>query len=144
MVFSSWRDDPTAELIGEIQEAISPFLRAAFASCAGIGPAGRGDRGGEQSYRRDPAGDSRSVRGVLPLPVEGSGTGLSLTSSPPASTGLTSGRTSSISIREDAYFALGDLFKGRISNVYGNYFHLEHLTREAAREAIEKPIASLQ
>ena len=47
-----------------------------------------------------------------------------------------------ISIREDAYSSLGDLFKGRISNVYGNYFHLEHLTREAAREAIEKPIAS--
>ena len=29
VVFSSWRDDPTAELIGEIHQAISPFLRAA-------------------------------------------------------------------------------------------------------------------
>ena len=47
-----------------------------------------------------------------------------------------------ISIREDAYSELGDLFKGRISNVYGNYLHLEHLTRESAREAIEKPLAS--
>ena len=47
-----------------------------------------------------------------------------------------------ISIREDAYSGLGDLFQSRISNVYGNYLHLEHLTRESAREAIEKPIAS--
>jgi len=47
-----------------------------------------------------------------------------------------------ISIREDAYSGLGDLFQGRIRNVYSNYLHLEHLTREAAREAIEKPITS--
>ena len=42
-----------------------------------------------------------------------------------------------ISIREDAQSGLGDLFQGRIRNVYSNYLHLEHLTREAAREAIE-------
>jgi hypothetical protein len=47
-----------------------------------------------------------------------------------------------ISIREDAFSGLGDLFQGRIDNVYGNYLHLEHLTRESARQAIEKPIAS--
>ena len=47
-----------------------------------------------------------------------------------------------ISIREDAYSGLGDLFQGRIRNVYSNYLHLEHLTRESAREAIEKPITS--
>ena len=29
---------------------------------------------------------------------------------------------------------------GAIANVYGNYLHLEYLTREAAREAIEKPV----
>ena len=46
-----------------------------------------------------------------------------------------------ISIREDAFSGLGDLFQDRISNVYGNYLHLEHLNGESARQAIEKPIA---
>jgi len=45
-----------------------------------------------------------------------------------------------IAVREDAYGGLGDLFSGRISNVYNNYLHLEYLAREAAREAIEKPV----
>ena len=45
-----------------------------------------------------------------------------------------------IAIREDAYAGLGDLFKGRMANVYGNYLHLEFLRREAAREAIVRPI----
>jgi hypothetical protein len=43
-------------------------------------------------------------------------------------------------VREDAYGRLGDVFSGRISNVYNNYLHLEYLTREAARDAIEKPV----
>ena len=47
-----------------------------------------------------------------------------------------------ISIREDAYSGLGDLFKSRIGNVYGNYLHLENLGRECARQAIERPVAS--
>ena len=45
-----------------------------------------------------------------------------------------------IAVREDAYGRLGDLFGGRISNVYDNYLHLEYLTRDAARDAIEKPV----
>ena len=47
-----------------------------------------------------------------------------------------------ISIREDAYSSLGDLFQSQISNVYGNYFHLGHLTPDSAHQAIEKPIAT--
>ena len=45
-----------------------------------------------------------------------------------------------IALREDAYAQLGDLFKGRMPNVYGNYLHLEYLDRAAARGAIVKPI----
>jgi len=45
-----------------------------------------------------------------------------------------------IAIREDAYARLGDTFKGRIANVYGNYLHLEYLDRNAAREAIGRPV----
>src|SRR3974390_883237 len=32
VVFSSWQDDPTVKLIGEIQQAISPFQRASLPS----------------------------------------------------------------------------------------------------------------
>jgi len=45
-----------------------------------------------------------------------------------------------ISIREDSYAGLGDLFRGKVSNVYGNFLHLDFLDRAGAREAIEGPI----
>ena len=47
-----------------------------------------------------------------------------------------------ISIREDAYSGLGDLFATRMTSVYGNYLHLDYLDRESAREAIEGPIGA--
>ncbi len=45
-----------------------------------------------------------------------------------------------ISIREDAYASLGDLFRGRITNLYSNYLSLDKLSRERAEEAIRNPI----
>jgi WD40 repeat protein len=45
-----------------------------------------------------------------------------------------------ISIREDAYASVGDLLKSRVVNVYGNYLHLDYLDRDAARDAIVKPV----
>ncbi|MGH7596200.1 MAG: eIF2A-related protein, partial [bacterium] len=44
-----------------------------------------------------------------------------------------------ISIRDDALAKL-DRFKGRIANLFDNYLRIEHLDREAARAAIEKPL----
>lgn len=44
-----------------------------------------------------------------------------------------------ISIREDAYSKL-DTFKGRIPSLYDNYLRVNHLDRNAARSAIERPI----
>ena len=44
-----------------------------------------------------------------------------------------------LSIREDAWAKL-DLFEGRIPRVFANYVRVEHLSRPAAREAIERPI----
>lgn len=44
-----------------------------------------------------------------------------------------------ISIREDFYAKL-DRFEGRIPALYDNYLRIEHLDRQAARAAIEKPI----
>jgi WD40 repeat protein len=45
-----------------------------------------------------------------------------------------------IAVREDAYAGLGGLFKGQITNVYGNYLRLEFLDRQNARDAIVKPL----
>ena len=45
-----------------------------------------------------------------------------------------------IAIREDAYAELGDLFKGRITNVYGNFLHIDHLDRVSAEKAIRGPV----
>jgi WD domain, G-beta repeat len=44
-----------------------------------------------------------------------------------------------ISIREDSLAKL-DRFKGSIPNLFANYLRLRHLDRDAAREAIERPI----
>ena len=45
-----------------------------------------------------------------------------------------------ISIREDAYASLGDLFKGRIPNVYGNFLNIDYLDRPSAERAIREPL----
>ncbi len=44
-----------------------------------------------------------------------------------------------ISIREDGLAKL-DLFKGQIPNLFDTYLRIEHLDRDAARHAIEKPV----
>jgi hypothetical protein len=44
-----------------------------------------------------------------------------------------------ISIREDSLAKL-DFFKGTIPSLFRNYLRIEHLDREAARNAVEKPI----
>jgi len=44
-----------------------------------------------------------------------------------------------VSIREDAWAKL-DRFEGRIPRLFANYVRVEHLSREAAREAIEGPV----
>jgi hypothetical protein len=139
VVFSSWRDDPTAELIVEIDKAIRPFLPAAAPSLL---PRDRLETAIESANR---AADAALLvildqfEGYLHQP--GEARDRLFADELAACINRADLRANFlISLREDAYFALGDVFKGRINNVYGNYFRLEHLTREAAREAIEKPI----
>jgi CHASE2 domain-containing sensor protein len=45
-----------------------------------------------------------------------------------------------IAVREDAYSRLGDRFKARLPNIYGNFLHLEFLDERAAREAASRPL----
>jgi WD40 repeat protein len=142
VVFGSWRDDPTTELIGEIRKAIVPFLPGdrppatlpdhlagaieAATSATGATLLVILDQFEEYFLYRSKDSRSRSFADELATCINSVDVRANFL----------------IAIREDAYSGLGDLFKGRISNVYGNYFHLEHLTREAARQAIEKPIAT--
>jgi WD40 repeat protein len=44
-----------------------------------------------------------------------------------------------VSIREDSVTQL-DRFKGRIPHLFDNYYRIEHLSRDAAREAIDRPV----
>ena len=142
VVFSSWRDEPTGELIAEIEKAIAPFLPKpsppgrtlerldevieAASNAAGATLLVVLDQFEEYFlYRPREAHDGRFADGLAACINRADLHANFL-----------------ISIREDAYSGLGDLFQGRIRNVYSNYLHLEHLTRESAREAIEKPITS--
>ena len=158
VVFSSWRDDPTADLIGEIQKAISPFVRAVPP------PASPPDQLDASIEAASEATDATLLDAAIKAASEDTDATLLVILDQFEEYFLYRSREARdrpfadelaaclnrpdlrvhflISIREDAYSGLGDLFKGRINNVYGNYFHLDHLTREAAREAIEKPVAS--
>jgi len=174
IVFSSWRDDPTTELIDEIQKAIKPFLREEQLSGPDptdppeLEPRMDETDGSHETepYGMDASSEPEPSRLYQALNAASMATGATLLvildqfeeyflyrsrekGHTPFADELAAcvnrdelDANFLIAIREDAYSGLGDLFKGRISNVYGNYFHLEHLTREAARGAIEKPVAS--
>jgi WD40 repeat protein len=142
VVFSSWRDEPTGELMAEIEKAIAPFLPTpsppgparerldgaieAASNAAGATLLVMLDQFEEYFLYRPREAHDRRFAGELAACLNRAGLHANFL----------------ISIREDAYSGLGDLFQGRIRNVYSNYLHLEHLTRESAREAIEKPITT--
>jgi len=140
VVYSAWKDDPTPGLIDEIARVVRPFLgdrplpSLSQDRLDGAIEAAAGALGGNllvildqfeeyflYSSREHPRGRfaddlARCVnRADLPASFL-------------------------ISVREDAYAGLGELFKSRIANVYSNYLHLAHLDRRAAEDAIRKPL----
>ena len=140
VVFSSWKDDPVPELSGAIGTAIEPFLAGrpkpelavdrldaaieAAADAVNVSLLVMLDQFEEYFLysSREPTRDrfadelARCInRADLPANFL-------------------------IAIREDAYAGLGDLFKGRIANVYGNYLHIEYLDRASAEQAIRGPL----
>src|SRR6266567_261166 len=142
VVFSSWRNDPTEGLIDEIRESVIPFVPAGL-------PSGSPDKRLEKVIEAASTAADATLLVMLDQFEE-----YFLYQSAETHRGRFPDELAAcvkrgdlranflISIREDAYSGLGDLFKGRIGNVYGNYLRLEHLSRESARLAIEKPIAS--
>jgi Novel STAND NTPase 1 len=142
VVFSSWQDEPTDQLIAEIQKTIIPFMPET--SPPEVAPALL-----EEAIEAANIAADATLLIILDQFEE-----YFLYRSKEVRRGRFANELAScinradlranflISIREDAFSGLGDLFQDRIDNVYGNYLHLEHLNRESARQAIEKPIAS--
>jgi len=140
VVFSSWRDDPIPPLITAIGTAIKPFLNGRPHP---ILPPQHLDKAIQQ------AADAVGARLFIILDQFEEYFNYSAAEPTPERLASEVARCINqpdlpanflISIREDAYAGLGDLFKGRIANVYGNYLTVDYLDREAAESAIRKPI----
>jgi len=140
VVFSSWSERPVAALVGAIGEAIRPYL-------------------GEQEAPELPEGNLAAALEAASEALDG--TILVIldqfeeyflypdeeTEQDPIAAQIARcvkdphlRANFLISIREDSYARLGDLFRGKVKDVYGNFLHLDFLDRGGAREAIEKPI----
>src|ERR1700722_3982692 len=139
VVFSEWKDDPIADLIAAIETAIQPFLGAAAPSPL--------PRSLPDAVRAAALAVDAELLIVLDqfeeyLLYHAQGTaGGSFTDELARSVTDPHVRGNFlIAIRDDAYASLGELFAGRIPNVYGNYLQLEYLDGDAAREAILGPV----
>lgn len=141
VVFSYWKDDPIADLARSIGEAVKPYLGECPAPAP---PADRLDLVIEEStgtantsllIMLDQFEEYFLYRSREPVP----GRFADQLASCVNRTDLRANFL--ISIREDAYAGLGDLFKGRIANVYGNFLHIDYLDRASAAQAIRGPLA---
>jgi WD40 repeat protein len=140
IVFSSWKDDPATELAAAVGAAIQPYLPG------GAVPALPADR---LDVTIEAASDAVNASLLIMLdqfeeyflyqsrePVPGR-----FADELARCVNRTDLRANFlIAIREDAYASLGDLFKGRIANVYGNYLHVDYLDRASAENAIREPL----
>jgi WD40 repeat protein len=140
VVFGAWKDDPVEDLTSAIENAIKPFLPAGLPTRLpreGLPAAIEGATGALdaklliildqfEEYLLYDTRDASERRFVDEL-------ALCLNRAELRANFL-------IALREDAYARLGELFAGRIANVYSNYLELEYLNRDAAREAIVRPV----
>ena len=140
VVFGSWKDDPTTELAAALDAAVRPYL----------GDGGTPARaGGPLDAAVEAASDAVNA-GLLIMLDQFEEYFLYRTREPVPErfadelarcvnrTDLRANFV--IAIREDAYAELGDLFKGRITNVYGNFLHIDYLDRVSAEKAIRGPV----
>ena len=140
VVFSAWRDDPTAGLIDALEAAVDPLL-------------GGGD---ELALRRDALEhaieDVAAAVDATPLLILDQFEDHFLYE-PDDNDGFDDDLARCvnrrdlranflISVREDAYSLIGPRFKARIPNIYGNYLHLDFLDERAAREAVLEPVGA--
>ncbi len=140
VLFSAWSDEPVDRFISELERAIAPFRR--------------GEDGAElprgslaEAFRATVSATDATLLVILDQFEEyllyrprerRPGRLADELAEAINSRGLRANFL--IAVREDAYAGLGDLFQAKLPNVYGNYLHLEYLQRDAAREAIVKPV----
>ena len=140
VVFSSWKDDPVPQLVTAIGTAIRPYLAenaepdlpadrldAAIATASGAANA-------SLFLMLDQFEEYFLYCAREPTPKRFADQVAACINRPDLRANFL------IAIREDAYAGLGDLFKGRIANVYGNYLHIEYLDRPSAEKAIREPL----
>jgi WD40 repeat protein len=140
IVFSSWKDDPVPQLVAAIGSGIRPYLAG---NPEPELPADRLDAAIEVA--------SGAANSSLHLMLDQFEEYFLYCAREPAPERFADQLADCINradlranfliaIREDAYAGLGDLFKGRIANVYGNYLHIEYLDRPSAEKAIRDPL----
>ena len=146
VVFSAWKDDPVQDLIAEIDRQASPMMPAAAPASNGGGPERASalvpdpaPTGLADAIRRAAAALDATLVIILDQFEEHFSYRIGARDPDRVADELARCIRSSdvpanflIAVREDAYGRLGDLFGGRIANVYDNYLHLEYLSREAA------------
>ncbi len=142
VVFSSWRDEPTDELVRELRESVDPFVPEPLPAFPGVSL--------HEAIQAAATAANATLLVILDQFEE-----YFLYSSREARAHRFADELAAcivrgdlranflIAVREDAYAGLGDLFRGQVGNLYGNYLHLEYLDRAAAREAIVRPIEHL-
>lgn len=140
VVFSAWKDDPVDDLIDAIETAVRDVLpagqaaalpRDSLASAAQAAAEATGakllivlDQFEEYMLYKDREPAERRFVDELGRCVNRVDLRMNVL----------------IAIREDAYSALGDLFAGKVANVYGNHLQLAYLDRDSARATIVKPL----
>ena len=128
-----WGDDPAGTILQAVAAEASRLGDGRVRAVAG--PDSRSTRRSPRgrTARRTAARDPRPVRGVLPLSPAGRARfDLEL---PRAIERRDLRARFLIRIREDALAAL-DRYKGRVGDLFGNRLRLDHLSREAAADAI--------
>ena len=140
IVFSSWKDDPVLELTSAIRSAIGPYLAGrpepelpTDRLDAAIGAAS-GAVNASLLIMLDQFEEYFLYRSREPTPERFADELARCINRADLRANFL------IAIREDAYAGLGDLFKGRIANVYSNYLHVEYLDRASAEKAIREPL----
>lgn len=139
VVFSSWRDDPVAGLAERVRDSVTSTLGRALLPPAPTGPlantlgAWSEIAGGQLLVILDQFEEFFLYHG------QEDGDGTFAVEFPRAVNRPDLRVNFLVSIREDALARL-DHFKGRIPHLFDNYLRVEHLDRDAARSAIEKPI----
>ncbi len=140
VVFSTWRDDPIASLQASIAAAVADALGeppvespAVSASLIDVLPAWSACVGGDVLIILDQFEEYFLYHGHEQGPGTFDYEFPRVVNRPDLQVNFL------IGIREDALARL-DRFKGRVPDLFANYLRLEHLDRDAAQQAIERPL----